>query len=256
MTNWVVVTGASSGIGQAVAERLLKEGTPVVAMARRGNRLRELADRFAGGQVRTYVVDVRDRAAVEAAVREVLTGGDRISCLVNNAGLALGLGPADAGEPDHWHAMIATNVEGLLNCTRAVLPAMRAAQRGHIINIGSLAAQYPFHGGNVYAATKAFVHHLSANLRVDLQDSGIRVTCVAPGMVCTEFALVRFQGDQERANALYEGIEALTPEDVADAVFWAYRTPPRVNVNYVELMPTGQPLGLALGKARHRKERE
>jgi len=186
--------------------------------------------------------------AVRSAVDELYRVGDTVVCLVNNAGLSLGLAPLHSGVPEDWDTMLATNVGGVLNCTAAVLPRMRAAGGGHIVNIGSVAARYPYHGGNVYAATKAFVHHLSANMRVELQDVGVRVTCIVPGMVRSEFALVRFGGDRARADALYEGIETLTPDDVADAVCWALGTPPHVNVNYVELMPTAQPFGLALGR--------
>jgi len=247
-----MVTGASSGIGRAVAERFCKEGHAVAVLARRVDRLTDLVSAFGKGRVEH--VDVRDRAAVEDVVASLTGDGDEISVLINNAGLSLGLGSLDDGAPEDWRTMIDTNIEGLLNCTQAVLPAMRAAGTGHVINLGSLAGEYPFFGGNVYAATKAFVHHLSANLRVDVQGSGIRVTCVAPGMVQSEFALVRFKGDRDRADALYQGIRPLSPEDVADAVLWAYNTPPHINVNYVELMSVDQPFGLALSRTGIRKE--
>lgn len=249
---WVVVTGASAGIGRAIAERFLKHGYPVAVMARRADRLTDLADAFGADRVRALAADVRDRDAVQQALDSL--GG--IDALVNNAGLSLGLGATEDGNPDDWRTMLDTNIEGLLTCTRAVLPGMRAAGAGHIINIGSLAGEYPFFGGNVYAASKAFVHHLSANLRVDVQGSGIRVTCVAPGMVRSEFALVRFGGDQDRADALYDGIMPLTPDDVADAVLWAYSTPAHVNVNYVELMSIDQPFGLALSRGTRKKVAE
>ncbi|MEU5881905.1 SDR family NAD(P)-dependent oxidoreductase [Spirillospora sp. NPDC047279] len=246
---WAVVTGASAGIGRAVADRLLKEGHRVAVWARREDRLAELADRH-GDLVRATAVDVRDPAAVAAAAGALTADGSAIDLLVNNAGLSLGLGPFDDGDPADWHTMIQTNVEGLLACTRAVLPGMRAAGRGHIVNIGSLAAEYPFMGGNVYAASKAFVHHLTDNLRVDVHGSGVRVTCVAPGMVRSEFATVRFGGDGERAAALYAGIEPLAPGDVAEAVVWAYRSPAHVNVNHIELMALDQPYGLALTRRK------
>lgn len=259
MIQWVVVTGASSGIGRAVVERFYKDGQPVIALARRGEQLGKLASLPRGGQdqqIRTAVADVRDRAAVESALTGVLGAGDVISGLVNNAGLSLGFGPLHSGDPVDWEVMIQTNVVGLLNCTYAVLPALRSAGYGHIINIGSLAGSYPYHGGNVYAATKAFVRHLSANLLADLAGSRIRVTCIAPGMVRTEFAQVRFRGDIDRADKFYEGIETLTAEDVADAVSWSFHTPPHVNVNYIELMPRSQPFGLAVGSAISHEERE
>jgi NADP-dependent 3-hydroxy acid dehydrogenase YdfG len=245
---WVVVTGASAGIGRAIAERFLKQGHHVAVLARRADRLTDLVDAFGADRVRVLAADVRDRDAVQQAFESLA-----IDALVNNAGLSLGLGATDDGDPDDWRTMLDTNIEGLLTCTRAALPGMRAAGAGHIINIGSLAAEYPFFGGNVYAASKAFVHHLSANLRVDVQGSGIRVTCVAPGMVRSEFALVRFGGDRDRANALYDGITPLTPDDVADAVLWAYGTPAHVNVNYVELMSIEQPFGLALSRGTGKK---
>ncbi|MFG1999004.1 SDR family NAD(P)-dependent oxidoreductase [Spirillospora sp. NPDC048911] len=247
---WAVVTGASSGIGLAIAEHLLKDGHRVAAWARRGDRLTELVERYGAEQIRMFQVDVRDAAAVQAAVAELTRDGAEIGLLVNNAGLSLGLGPLDEGDTGDWHTMVQTNIEGLLACTHAVMPGMRAAGRGHIVNIGSLAAEFPFLGGNVYAGTKAFVHHLTANLRVDLHGSGVRVTCVAPGMVRSEFAVVRFGGDQELADALYEGIQPLTPADVADAVVWAHRCPPNVNVNHIELMSLDQPYGLSLSRRK------
>ncbi|WP_026422291.1 SDR family NAD(P)-dependent oxidoreductase [Actinokineospora inagensis] len=242
--DWVVVTGASAGIGRAVAERFLDGGYRVALFARRADRFADLASTHGEDRVRALAVDVRDRSAVERAFDAL----DEIGVLVNNAGLSLGLGPLDEGNPDDWQTMLDTNIAGLLTCTHAVLPRMRRAGAGHVINIGSLAAEYAFYGGNVYAASKAFVHHLSANLRADIQGSGIRVTCVAPGMVRSEFALVRFGGDQARADALYEGISPLTPGDVADVVLWAHGTPAHVNVNYVELMSVDQPFGLALSR--------
>lgn len=253
MAKWIVLTGASAGIGRALAERFLKEGDRVIVFTRRVERLGDLADTFGPDRLRTVSVDVRDRGSVTAAVNDVYESGDEICALVNNAGLSLGLGALDEGLSEDWRTMIDTNIEGVLNCIEAVLPAMRRAGAGHIINVGSLAGQYAFFGGNVYAATKAFVHHLSANLRVDVQGSGIRVTCVAPGMVQSEFALVRFKGDKERADALYEGIRPLSPADVADAVFWVCRTPPHVNVNYLEMMSVDQPFGLALSRPVNRK---
>ncbi|MBF9070652.1 SDR family NAD(P)-dependent oxidoreductase [Streptacidiphilus fuscans] len=249
MTQWVVVTGGTSGIGRAVVERFLKDGQPVAVLARRTERLKELTAAFGPDQLRVEAVDVRDREAIADAVAQLTADDGGIAALVNNAGLSLGLGALDEGDPDNWRTMIDTNIEGLLNCTHAVLPVMKRAGSGHIINLGSLAAEYAFFGGNVYGATKAFVHQLSANLRVDLQGTGVRVTCVAPGMVRSEFALVRFGGDQEKADRLYEGIQPLSSEDIADAVLWAHRTPAHVNVNYIELMSVDQPFGLALSRA-------
>ncbi|MGX6608350.1 SDR family NAD(P)-dependent oxidoreductase [Micromonosporaceae bacterium Da 78-11] len=247
MTGWAIVTGASSGIGRAIVEGFLEIGQPVVSVARRGERLDDLVARYGTELLRVEKVDVRDRTQVTDLVAEL--GADGIDVLVNNAGLSLGLGPMEEGLPEDWRVMVDTNIEGVLNCTRAVLPLMRTAVGGHIINIGSIAAQYPYFGGNVYGASKAFVHHLSANMRTELDGTGIRVTCVAPGMVRSEFALVRFKGDESRAAALYDGIRPLSPGDVADAVLWAWRTPAHINVNYVELMSVDQPFGLTLSRA-------
>jgi NADP-dependent 3-hydroxy acid dehydrogenase YdfG len=249
VTGWVVVTGASSGIGRAIAEGFLKEGRRVVAVARRADRLTELTDVHGTDLLRVEAVDVRD----EDAVHGLLAGLD-VDVLVNNAGLSLGLGPLSDGDPGDWRTMIDTNIAGVLACTGAVLPGMLAAGRGHIVNLGSLAAEHEYFGGNVYAASKAFVHHLSANLRVDVQGTGVRVTCVAPGMVRTEFAQVRFKGDAGRADALYTGIQPLSSVDVASAVLWACNTPPHVNINYVELMSVDQPFGLSLSRSNTRRE--
>lgn len=252
MTGWSIVTGASSGIGHAVSERLLASGRPVLALGRRAERLAGLAERH-GSLLRVARVDVRETGAVEDAVGEL--AGDGVALLVNNAGLSLGLGSVADGSIEDWKVMVDTNITGLLHCVRAVLPLMRSAGAGHIVNVGSLAAEHAFYGGNVYASSKAFVHHLSASMRADLQGTGIRVTCVAPGMVRTEFALVRFKGDQARADGLYRGICPLTAADVADTVLWAVGTPTHVNVNYVELMSVDQPFGLALSRSAVQEDR-
>jgi NADP-dependent 3-hydroxy acid dehydrogenase YdfG len=207
-----------------------------------------------GELIRPEKVDVRQRGQVAHLVAELVAAGDGVDLLVNNAGLSLGLGSLVDGDGADWSTMIDTNIAGVLNCLSPVLPLMRAAGGGHIVNLGSLAAEYAFYGGNVYASTKAFVHHLTDSMRADLQGSGVRVTCVAPGMVRSEFALVRFKGDHDRVDDLYRGIQPLSPEDVADAVLWAVSTPPHVNVNYVELMSIDQPFGLALSRPRARKE--
>lgn len=253
MKKWVLVTGASSGIGRAVVERLAKQGRPAIALARRHQRLDELVATAGPDMVWAFGADARDSAAVGELVAQVAGRGDRIDVLVNNAGLSLGFGPITDGDPDDWQTMLDTNISALLKCTSAVLPLLLEGG-GHVVNLGSLAAEHEYLGSNVYGATKAFVHLLSANMRVDLQGTGVRVTCVAPGMVRTEFATVRFRGDSAKADALYEGITPLRPEDVADAVLWAINTPPHVNVNYVELMSVDQPFGLALSRAAMRKE--
>ena len=163
-----------------------------------------------------------------------------VDVLVNNAGLALGLGPAQEADLDEWDQMIDTNCKGLTYCTRAILPGMVARGRGHVINLGSVAGSYPYPGGNVYGASKAFVHQFSLDLRSDLHGTGVRVTSVEPGMADTEFSTVRFGGDKEQADAVYAGMQPLTADDIAGAIYWAAAQPPHVNVNRIELMATAQ----------------
>ena len=237
-----LVTGASAGFGAATAEALLAAGARVIATARRADRLEALASRHAG-RVHPLLLDVRDRAAVESAIRGLSQGWAEIDVLVNNAGLALGLEPAQRASLDEWETMIATNCTGLVTVTRAVLPGMVERNRGHVVNLGSVAGSYPYPGGNVYGATKAFVRQFSLNLRSDLLGTAVRVTSVEPGMAETEFSLVRFGGDASRARKVYEGVSPLTGEDVADAIVWAVTRPPHVNVNAVELMPVQQAFG-------------
>jgi 3-hydroxy acid dehydrogenase/malonic semialdehyde reductase len=234
------VTGASTGFGAAVARRFAAEGARVVASARRADKLKDLASEL-GDHVLPLELDVRDRAAVQAAVDGLPAEFAAVDVLVNNAGLALGLQPAHQADLDEWERMIETNCTGLVYCTRAVLPGMVERGTGHVINIGSVAGTYPYPGGNVYGATKAFVHQFSLNLRSDLHGTGVRVTNIEPGMVGgTEFSKVRFAGDSEKADAVYEGMQPLTAEDVAESVYWAAAQPPHVNVNTIELMPVAQ----------------
>jgi 3-hydroxy acid dehydrogenase/malonic semialdehyde reductase len=243
-----LVTGASSGFGEATVRRLVAMGARVVAAARRGDRLAALA-REAGASVVPLVLDVRDRAAVEAALAALPAELAALDVLVNNAGLALGLEPAQRASLDDWETMIRTNCEGLVTVTRAVLPGMVARGRGHVVNLGSVAGSYPYPGGNVYGATKAFVHQFSLNLRADLLGTPVRVTSIEPGMAETEFSLVRFSGDAARARGVYQGVEPLSADDVADAICWCLTRPARVNVNTLELMPVQQAFGpLALSR--------
>ncbi len=239
MSLTVFVTGASSGFGAAVARRFAADGARVVVAARRTDRLRDLADEF-GPQILPLQLDVRDRARVAVAVQRLPEEFSAIDVLVNNAGLALGLGPAQEAELDDWDQMIDTNCKGLVYCTRAILPGMVARGRGHVINLGSVAGGYPYPGGNVYGGTKAFVHQFSLNLRSDLHGTGVRVSCVEPGMADTEFSLVRFGGDRAKADNVYAGMQPMTADDIAEAIHWAASLPAHVNVNTIELMATAQ----------------
>jgi 3-hydroxy acid dehydrogenase / malonic semialdehyde reductase len=235
----VCVTGASSGFGAAIARRFATAGDRVVAAARRGERLAALADEL-GDRVHVVELDVRDRAGVERALTSLPEPFSELDVLVNNAGLALGLNPAQDADLDDWDTMIDTNNKGLVHCTRAVLPGMVERRRGHIINMGSVAGTYPYPGGNVYAATKAFVHQFTIALRSDLHGTGVRATTIEPGMAETEFTLVRYAGDQSKSDQLYAGMQPLTGEDIADTVAWAADRPAHVNVNAIEIMPVAQ----------------
>jgi 3-hydroxy acid dehydrogenase/malonic semialdehyde reductase len=237
----VFVTGATSGFGAAIARRFAAEGHRIIAAGRRRERLAGLVDEFGSTRIHPMILDVRDRAQVESAVAGLPADLAAIDLLVNNAGLALGLEPAQRTNLDDWDSMVDTNVSGLMYVTRAVLPGMVSRRRGHIVNLGSIAGTYPYPGGNVYGATKAFVHQFSLGLRADLLGTSVRVTSVEPGLVGgTEFSTVRFGGDAQKASKLYEGADALTPEDVAEAVHWVATLPARVNINSVEMMPVTQ----------------
>ena len=237
----VFITGASSGFGAAAARRFAARGDRVIAAARRTERLRSLADELGPGILLPLTLDVRDRASVERVADSLPPDFAEVDILVNNAGLALGLEPAAEADVDQWEQMIETNCTGLVYMTRALLPQMVARGRGHVVNLGSVAGTYPYPGGNVYGATKAFVHQFSLNLRSDLHGTGVRVTSVEPGLSGgTEFSQVRFGGDRERAAAVYAGTQPLTADDVAAAIEWATSQPPHVNVNVIELMATSQ----------------
>jgi len=239
----VFVTGASAGFGEAIARRFAADGARVIVSARRSDRIAELAKEL-GSDVLPLTIDVRDRAAVADAVSGLPPEFAAIDVLVNNAGLALGLEPAYEASLDDWDAMIDTNCKGLAYCTRAVLPGMVQRGHGHVINLGSIAGTYPYPGGNVYGATKAFVHQFSLDLRSDLQGTGVRVTSVEPGLSGgTEFSVVRFGGDRGKAGQVYEGVHPLEAGDVAEAVHWAASLPSHVNINVIEMMPVAQSFG-------------
>jgi serine 3-dehydrogenase len=239
----VLITGASSGIGEACARRLAADGAVVILWARRLERLDRLADELEnrhGCHTHVAAVDVRDRAAVEEAARSLIDDDAVPDALINNAGLAAGLDLTQDADPADWEQMIDTNVKGLLWVTRALLPAMIARGSGHIVNIGSTAAHLTYPRGNVYAATKAAVHMLTAGINLDVAGTPIRVSSVDPGYVETEFSLVRFEGDVERAKKVYEGFRPLTGDDVADTIVWILTRPPHVNIFNVLMMPTAQ----------------
>lgn len=234
------VTGASNGFGAAIVRRFAAEGVRVVALARRQDRLAGLAAEL-GDSVLPVRLDVRDRAAVQDVVAGLPSEFAEIDVLVNNAGLAKGLNPAQDADLDDWEEMIDTNCKGLVYCTRTILPGMVERRRGHVVNLGSVAGTYPYPGGNVYGATKAFVHQFSLNLRSDLHGTGVRVTSVEPGLSGeTEFSTVRFGGDQGKADAVYAGMQPLVPADIAEAVYWVVSQPAHVNINTIEMMPVTQ----------------
>ena len=250
--NWAVgrvalVTGATSGFGAALARRMLGAGARVIATGRRLDRLQQLESDAAssGSRARllTSAMDVREDASVAAALAGLPAEFQAIDVLFNGAGLALGLGKAHEASWSDWETMIATNVTGLARVTRAVLPGMVTRNRGDVINMGSVAASYPYPGGNAYGATKAFVRQFSMNLRADLLGTAVRVTAVEPGMCETEFSLVRFGGDKAAADKVYAGMRPLSAEDVVDVVESVLRLPAHINVNAVEVMPVQQAFG-------------
>jgi len=236
----VFITGASSGFGEATAKKFLGEGAKVIGTGRRKDRLDKVRNTL-GPAFYPVVFDVGQRNQVEQAISNLPIEVAAVDVLVNNAGGAVGLDPAQQAQLDDWDTMVDSNVKGLMYCTRLLLPGMIDRGRGDIINIGSTAAEWPYPGGNVYGATKAFVHQFSLNLRADLIGTPIRVTDIQPGLVGgTEFSEVRFKGDKRKAEAVYEGAQPLTPEDIADAIHWVVTRPAHVNINTMQMMPVCQ----------------
>lgn len=235
----ILITGASSGIGAACAEIFAEQGQELLLVARRGQRLEELAGRLGKSKCHVRVLDVGDGRAVESFARQETELLSRVKVLVNNAGLAAGLNTIDEVGPAQWDRMIDVNVKGLLGMTHAVLPHMLARGDGHIVNLGSVAGHHVYPKGNVYCATKYAVHAISQALRVDLLGKNIRVTEISPGMVETEFSEVRL-GDKDKARAVYAGMTPLTARDVAETVAWAVARPAHVNVQEIVLYPTDQ----------------
>ncbi len=238
----VLVTGATSGFGAAIARRFVADGHRVIAAGRRTERLTALQSDL-GAALLPFTLDVTDAGAVAALPGSLPPEWQTVDVLVNNAGLALGVVPAHTARLEDWETMVSTNVTGLMRMTRALLPGMVERDRGHVVNISSTAATYPYPGGNVYGASKAFVTQFSLNLKADLVGTGVRVTDVEPGLVGgSEFSAVRL-GDTEKAAAVYAGTTPLTPEDVAETVAWVVALPAHVNINRVEMMPTCQAPG-------------
>jgi NADP-dependent 3-hydroxy acid dehydrogenase YdfG len=239
-----LITGASAGFGEACAHAFAAAGADLELWARRGDRLEKVVRAVNGAapaaQINTRVIDVRDRDAVKEAVAETYAAGHHVDILVNNAGLAAGFDPIHEGDYDDWDAMIDTNLKGLLNVTREVMPHMVARNAGHVINIGSVAGWIPYPRGNVYSATKFAVRGLTDSINIDMFGTKVRVCSVDPGAAETEFSLVRFHGDEERASKVYDGFKALTAEDVANAVLYVATAPEHVNITKLVIMPTAQ----------------
>jgi len=240
MSLTVLVTGATSGFGEAMARRFVHDGHRVIATGRRAERLEALRKEL-GPTLLPFQLNVTDAAAAAALPGSLPEGWQEVDVLVNNAGLALGNAPAQQAKIADWDTMVATNVTGLIRLTHAILPGMVARDRGHIVNLSSTAGSYPYPGGNVYGASKAFVIQFSRNLKADLVGTGVRITDLEPGLVGgSEFSKVRFGGDADKAAAVYAGTTPLSPQDIAEAVAWVVGLPPHVNVNRLEIMPTCQ----------------
>lgn len=244
MKGTAFITGATSGFGKACAELFAQDGWNLVLAARRTDRLVDLKKQLEGDiAVHTITLDVRNRKAVKEAVERLPDQFTDVGILLNNAGLALGLAPAQKADLDDWETMVDTNIKGMMYCTRALLPGMVERNRGHIFNVGSVAGDWPYPNGNVYCATKAFVKQFSLTLLADLVGTRVRVTNIEPGLAETEFSLVRFKGDNDTASKVYENLNPLTAKDIADIIFWAAGLPPHVNINRIEVMPVCQALG-------------
>ncbi|MBD2726033.1 SDR family oxidoreductase [Nostoc sp. FACHB-892] len=239
----ILITGASSGIGTACAKIFAGAGAKLILAARRLERLQQLADTLSKDfsiEIHLLQLDVRDRNAVESAISSLPSDWSNIDILINNAGLSRGLDKLHEGSFQNWEDMIDTNVKGLLYVSRYVVPGMVSRDRGHVVNLGSIAGHQTYPGGNVYCATKAAVRAISEGLKQDLLGTRVRVTSVDPGMVETEFSEVRFHGDTERAKKVYQGVMPLTADDVADVIFFCVTRSPHVNINEVVLMPVDQ----------------
>ena len=239
MTKTALITGATSGFGKASVQRFTEAGWRVIATGRRAERLQKLVDDLGADKVHPAAFDIRDLDAMDAALSSLPEGFRNVDLLINNAGLALGTAPAQQSDLDQWNTMIDTNVRALSALTYKMLPSL-IERKGAIINISSVAASYPYPGGNVYGATKAFVTQFSLGLRSDLHGTGVRVTSFEPGMTETEFTLVRTKGDQEASDKLYGGANPMSGDDIAQTLLWIANLPPHMNINRIELMPVNQ----------------
>lgn len=239
MTRTALITGATSGFGAAAVRRFAADGWRVIATGRRAERLQALVDELGTDKVHAAAFDIRDMAAMEAALAALPTDFRELDLLVNNAGLAQGTAPAQSALLSDWLTMIDTNVTALVTLTHRLLPQL-VARKGAIINISSVAGVYPYPGGNAYGGSKAFVSQFSLGLRSDLHGTGVRVTTIEPGMAETEFTLVRTHGDQTASDKLYTGAAPMTAEDIAETIFWVATLPPHLNINRLELMPVTQ----------------
>ncbi len=236
----IFITGATAGFGHAFATRFAKEGARIIATGRREDRLSGLQKVLGKDKVHIITLDVRDKEAVQKAIGNLPKPFTEVDVLINNAGLAMGFDRVPDTKLSDWELMIDTNIKGVLYCTDALLPGMVKRDRGHIVNIGSIAGTYPYPNGNVYGATKAFIKQFSLNLRADLLGKNVRVTNIEPGMVETEFSVVRFKGEQGKADAVYAGMKPLSAEDIAESVLYCLAQPAHVNINSIEIMPTMQ----------------
>lgn len=243
MNKVTLITGATSGIGKACADIFAKNGHSLIITGRRTNRLKktaaELIEKYKI-EVISLDFDIRKKTSVEKAIESLPEKWNKIEILINNAGLAAGLNPLQEGNIEDWEQMIDTNIKGLLYISRAVIPLMIKNKKGHVVNIGSIAGKEVYPAGNVYCATKYAVDALTKGMRMDLLQHGIKVTQVAPGLVETEFSMVRFKGDLERAEKVYQGYLPLRPEDIANIVYYSTTLPPHVNINDLVIMPTAQ----------------
>jgi len=239
MTRTALITGATSGFGAAAVHRFAQAGWRVIATGRRAERLQPLVDAYGPERVHAAVFDVRDSAAMEAALAALPADFAAIDLLVNNAGLAQGTAPAQSASLEDWRTMIDTNVTALVTLTHRLLPQL-VERKGAIINISSVAGVYPYPGGNAYGGTKAFVSQFSLGLRADLHGTGVRVTTIEPGMAETEFTLVRTHGNKAASDTLYTGANPMTAEDIAEQIFWVANLPAHLNINRLELMPVSQ----------------